>query len=113
MLKLKANDNEKQLALGLLFPTPDGEHRHRTILMKPFDEILEHAKITKRFKPQGCRRTGAKRYGVTSGAAMAKGIAGDVTTEMNNYAGGADANAKQAAARAAFPKLQVRRSSRS
>jgi len=108
LLKLKAKYNEKQLASGLLFPTPEGEHHYRTILAKPFEDILEHAKITKRFTPHGCRRTGAKRYGMTSGAAMAMEIAGHLTTEMHkHYAGGADANAKQAAARAAFPKLQV------
>jgi integrase len=103
MLELRATYNEAQEASGLIFPAEDGRHHYRTLLAKPFKDILEHAAISKRFTPHGCRRTGAKLYGKTAGTRMAMEIAGHLTERMHeHYAGGAEPAQKLAAARAAL-----------
>ena len=108
MVELKTTYNEAQQESGLIFPADDGRHHYRTLLAKPFADILEHAGIQKRFTPHGCRRTGAKLYGRTAGTRMAMEISGHLTEKMHaHYAGGADPEQKLAAARAAFGKLRV------
>ena len=107
LLELKATYNDAQKASGLLFPSHHGKHRARSLLYKPFISICEEAQITKRFTPHGCRRTGAKLYGKTSGTRMAMSIAGHTTEAMHAHYAPVDAAEKQAAARAVFGKLQV------
>lgn len=105
--KLRSSFNEVQLASGLMFPTPDGRHHSRTILYKPFNDIREHAGITKRFTPHGCRRTGAKLYGRTAGTRMAMDITGHRTEAMHRHYTPVDAAEKSAAGRRAFAGLRV------
>jgi len=107
MLDLKATYNEAQAASGLIFPAEDGRHHTRTILRDPFKAILKKASITKRFTPHGCRRTGEKLYGRTSGTRMAMEIAGHRTEAMHRHYTPVDGEEKQAAARAAFGGLKV------
>lgn len=60
----RAGFNAKQRASGLVFPSPrTGGHQTRTVLDRPFKDILAHAGIAKRFTPHGCRRTKAKLLG--------------------------------------------------
>lgn len=107
MLELRGTYNDAQKASGLIFPAENGEHHYRTMLAKPFADVLKHAGISKRFTPHGCRRTGAKLYGRTAGTRMAMEIAGHLTEQMHAHYAGADAEEKLAAARAAFGKLRV------
>ncbi len=90
-----------------MFPNPEGEHHHRGLLRKCFADALERAEITKRFTPHGCRRTGAKLYGRTSGTRMSMEIAGHKTMAMHAHYAPIDAEEKQAAARSAFGGLRV------
>lgn len=104
---LKATYNEREAASGLLFPAADGRHHARTVLRKPFKDILKQAGITKRFTPHGCRRTGEKLYGRTAGTRMAMEIAGHKTLAMHHHYAPILADEKQAAARSAFGGLRV------
>jgi integrase len=104
---LRSGFNDAQLASGLLFPTRDGKHHYRTLLQKPFKDICEHAGITKRFTPHGCRRTGAKLYGRAAGTRMAMSIAGHMTEAMHEHYTPVDAQEKLAAASQVFGYLRA------
>jgi integrase-like protein len=98
-----------QEASELMFPSKQGTHHSRSVLVKPFEDILLKAGIAKRFTPHGCRRTGAKLYGKTAGTRMAMDIAGHLTDEMHRHYTPALAAEKQAAARSAFGGLRLLR----
>jgi integrase len=102
-----ATFNAEQEASGLMFPSFYGKHRARSVLVKPFADILAKAGITKRFTPHGCRRTGAKLYGKTAGTRIAMEIAGHTTERMHQHYTPALAEEKQAAARSVFSKLRL------
>jgi integrase len=96
-----------QEASGLMFPSREGAHHSRSVLVKPFEDILLKARITKRFTPHGCRRTGAKLYGKTAGTRVAMDIAGHLTDEMHRHYTPMLPEEKQAAARSVFSGLRV------
>lgn len=102
----RATFNEAQRKSGLLFPSRDGRHHSRTVLAKPLVDICQHAGITKRFTPHGCRRTGAKLYGRTSGTRMAMSIAGHMTEAMHAHYAPVDASEKLAAGNRAFLRIR-------
>ncbi len=102
-----ATFNQEQRASGLVFPTTNGRHHARSVLRKPFKDILAKAGINKRFTPHGCRRTGEKIYGKTAGTRLAMEIAGHTTIRMHEHYTPIDASEKQAAARAAFAHLKL------
>ncbi|MEO1173665.1 MAG: tyrosine-type recombinase/integrase, partial [Myxococcota bacterium] len=101
---LRSTFNEKQRASGLLFPTAQGGFHSRKFLRKPLFDICEHAGITKRFTPHGCRRTGAKLYGRTAGTRMAMDIADHVTDATHRRYTPLDAAEKAKAGRQAFAR---------
>ena len=103
----RANFNDAQRASGLLFPSLAGGHHSRTVLAKPFADILHHAGIKKRFTPHGLRRTGAQLYGRTAGTRVAMSIAGHMTEAMHEHYTGVDAEEKQEASRRAFGSLKI------
>jgi integrase len=102
-----ATFNEAQWKSGLMFPAKDGHPFDRGCLRKAFVDIRHRAGITKRFTPHGCRRTGEKWYGRTSGTRMAMEIAGHRTLRMHEHYTPVLAEEKQAAARGAFGQLRV------
>lgn len=104
----RATFNDAQRSSGLLFPSPrTGGHQARTVLARPFEDICKHAGITKRFTPHGCRRTGAKLYGRTSGTRMAMRIAGHMTEAMHEHYAPVGAAEKLEAGRRAFGGLRL------
>ncbi len=107
LLAHRSTFNAAQKASGLVFPAEDGRHHYRTLLYFPFQDICHEAKITKRFTPQGCRRTGEKLYGRTAGTRMAMDIAGHRTERMYHHYTPIDAEEKLAAAKAAFGGLTL------
>lgn len=101
----RASFNEAQAASGLIFPTRKGTLRARSVLKRPFANIMKHAKLTKRFTPHGCRRTANDFYRRVSSEVVTRAITGHLTAAMHEHYSTVTAEEKQAAARRAFASL--------
>lgn len=74
--------NAAQLKSGLAFPSREGGHRARTVLVKPL-KVVNAALGVARLTPHGLRRTAALLYRLRRGSAVSKAIAGHLTEEMH------------------------------
>ena len=91
--------NEAQRAWGLLFPSREGGLKARSVLNKPFRDILQAAEIHKRLTPSsGPRRTAARLYRKVADSAVASAVAGHLTDQMHRHYGRVDAEEKRMAA---------------
>ncbi len=93
--------SERERGSGWVFPTRLGAPRTRTVLRKPFADILVHAGITKRFTPHGLRRTANDLYRQVASPVVTMAITGHRTDAMfEHYSTVSDAEKQAAAARA-------------
>lgn len=99
--------NQEQRESKLAFPTRKGGHRSRSILNKPIKRILEHAGISKRFTPHGCRRTCVDLMTRAGGERIAMSVAGHLTTEMNRHYSRVSPTEKLNAGHTAFAVLKL------
>ena len=74
-------------------------------MREPFQNILKHAKITKRFTPHGCRRTANDVYRQTTSEVVTRSITGHLTHRMHAHYSTVSAEEKVRAATAAFADL--------
>ena len=101
----RARLSEVQRESGWVFPTKAGAPRAKTVLRKPFKDILKHAKIAKRFTPHGCRRTANDLYRQTTSEVVTRSITGHLTHRMHAHYSTVSAEEKVKAATAAFADL--------
>lgn len=97
--------SELQRGSGWIFPTEGGTPRTKTVLRKPFQDILKHAKIAKRFTPHGCRRTANDLYRQTMSEVVTRSITGHLTHRMHEHYSTVSAGEKVRAATEAFADL--------
>ena len=100
--------NEAQRVSGLLFPSREGGLKARSVLNKPFREILRAAEINKRLTPSsGPRRTAARLYRKVADSAVASAVAGHLTDKMHRHYGRVDAEEKRMAAERLRERLNL------
>ncbi|MFO0726473.1 MAG: tyrosine-type recombinase/integrase [Myxococcota bacterium] len=96
--------SEVQAKSGIAFPTREGGHRARTVLVKPL-QAARKALGLGRLTPHGLRRTAALLYRLRRGSAVSKAIAGHLTEEMHLHYAPVRSRERAEAGRAVFGGL--------